>query len=84
MIASDPITLAIDSMARYAVLVNANDVATSGAVPRWLLSTLLFPPGSSASEVLAMMRDIQEACAPAGCPMWWAHGDLRCGIASAL
>ncbi len=44
VLASDPITLAADDVARYAVLVNANDIATSGALPRWFLTTLLFPP----------------------------------------
>ena len=33
VLASDPVTLAADSLSRYAVLVNANDVATSGAAP---------------------------------------------------
>ena len=32
---SDPITFATDAIGRYAVAVNANDMATSGAVPRW-------------------------------------------------
>ena len=45
---SDPITFATDAIAHYAVLVNANDVATSGAVPRWLLTTLMFPVGVTA------------------------------------
>ena len=33
---------------RYAVLVNANDIATSGAEPRWLLTTVLLPSGTTA------------------------------------
>ncbi len=76
VLTSDPITLAGDSMARYAVLVNANDIATSGATPRWLLSTLLFPPGSSASEVLAMTRDIQQACAGIGVALCGGHTEI--------
>jgi FMN phosphatase YigB (HAD superfamily) len=40
---SDPITFATDAIGQYAVLINANDIATSGAKPRWLLTTLLFP-----------------------------------------
>jgi hydrogenase expression/formation protein HypE len=76
VLASDPITLALDSMARYTVLVNANDVATSGATPRWLLTTLLFPPGSSASEVAAMTRDIQEVCASCGVSLCGGHTEI--------
>lgn len=84
VLASDPITLAADSMARYTVLVNANDVAASGAVPRWLLSTLLFPPGSSGSEVLAMMRDIREACAASGVALCGGHTEISDAVSRPL
>ncbi len=76
VLASDPITLAVDSLARYAVLANANDVATSGATPRWFLSTLLFPSGSSASEVLALARDIQEVCSTYGVSLCGGHTEI--------
>ncbi len=59
---SDPITFVSDAAARYAVTINANDIATSGAVPRWFLSTLLFPPGSTPSEILAVMTELQDFC----------------------
>ncbi|MBN1319321.1 MAG: HAD hydrolase-like protein [Thermoleophilia bacterium] len=74
--ASDPTTLAADSMARYAVLVNSNDIAASGAVPRWLLSTLLLPPGCSASEVLSVIRDIQDVCAACGVVLCGGHTEV--------
>ena len=41
----DPITLTSANLGRYSVLVNANDIATSGALPRWLLTTVLLPTG---------------------------------------
>jgi hydrogenase expression/formation protein HypE len=84
VLASDPITLAVDSLARYTVLVNANDVATSGANPKWLLSTLLFPQGSSASEVLAMMRDIQAECAACGITLCGGHTEISDAVARPL
>ena len=43
----DPITLATAGLGRYAVLVNANDIATSGGEPRWLLATVLLPAGTT-------------------------------------
>jgi len=76
VLASDPITLAADSMARYLVLANANDVAAGGATPRWLLSTLLFPAGSSASEVFALVRDIQEICSTCGIALCGGHTEI--------
>ncbi len=59
---TDPITFATDSIGRYAVLINANDVATSGAVPRWLLTTLLFPSGTTPSQIRHVMREISQTC----------------------
>src|SRR5512135_3431163 len=49
---TDPITFATDAIGWYAVQVNANDIATTGATPRWFLATLLLP-GGSADESMA-------------------------------
>ncbi len=84
VLASDPITLAADSPARYAVLANANDVATSGATPRWFLSTLLLPTDSSASEVLALARDIQEVCAAYGISLCGGHTEITDAVSRPL
>ncbi len=84
VLASDPITLATDSLARYAVLANANDVATSGATPRWLLTTLLFPPGSTPSEVVAVARDIQAVCAEYGISLCGGHTEITDAVSRPL
>jgi len=44
------------------VLVNANDIATAGAAPRWLLTTLLFPVGSTPSFIWSVVRELEEFC----------------------
>jgi hydrogenase maturation factor/beta-phosphoglucomutase-like phosphatase (HAD superfamily) len=59
---SDPITFATDSIGQYAVLINANDIATSGAKPRWLLTTLLFPSGVTPSEISQVIDDLKIFC----------------------
>jgi hydrogenase maturation factor len=59
---SDPITFATDAIGEYAVLINANDIATAGAQPRWLLATLLFPVDSTPSDVWQVMGDLRAAC----------------------
>ena len=38
IVATDPITLTTSELGRYAVLVNANDVAVMGVRPRWFLA----------------------------------------------
>jgi len=59
---SDPITFATDAIGQYAVLINANDIATSGARPRWLLTTLLFPSGVTPSEIRQVVNELREFC----------------------
>jgi hydrogenase maturation factor len=56
---SDPITFATDSIGQYAVLINANDIATAGAKPRWLLATLLFPPGVTAWRIRHVVDELR-------------------------
>jgi len=62
VITSDPITFASESIGEYAVLVNANDIATSGGTPRWLLTTLLFPINATASEIRCVMAELASVC----------------------
>lgn len=59
---SDPITFATDSIGHYAVLVNANDIVTSGAVPRWFLTTIMLPCGITPSRICRIMSDLQTMC----------------------
>jgi hypothetical protein len=42
---SDPITFATEDVGWYLVQINANDIATTGAKPRWMMVTLLLPEG---------------------------------------
>jgi hydrogenase expression/formation protein HypE len=73
---SDPITFATDAIGHYAVLVNANDIATAGAVPRWLLTTLLFPPGSTPSMIWSVVRELNELTRQWGITLCGGHTEV--------
>ena len=73
---SDPITFATDSIGHYAVIINANDIATSGAVPRWFLSTLLFPYGITASEIWQVMDDLNSVCRQQSIVLCGGHTEI--------
>ena len=73
---SDPITFATDRVGYYTVLINANDVATSGAVPRWLLSTLLFPVGSNVAQIRALIEELQEISRHFGMSLCGGHTEI--------
>jgi len=73
---SDPITFATDAIGQYAVLVNANDIATAGAVPRWFLTTLLFPAGSTPSSIWRVVRELKEFARRWGITLCGGHTEI--------
>ncbi len=73
---SDPITFATDAIGHYAVLINANDIATSGAAPRWFLATCLFPPGMTAAEIISVMEDLKNVCQSWGITLCGGHTEI--------
>ncbi len=78
---SDPITLASRDLGRYLVAVNANDIAVMGAKPRWLLVTILLPPGRQADRQFAtIMRQVQEACHEANIALVGGHSEITDGL----
>ena len=78
--ASDPVTFATDQIGWYAVQVNANDVACSGATPRWFLATLLVPEGFSEPEGEAIFDQILQACGAVGAVLVGGHSEVTYGI----
>jgi hydrogenase maturation factor len=73
---SDPITFATDAIGQYAVLVNANDIATAGAAPRWLLTTLLFPVGSTPSVIRGVVTELADFCRRWGITLCGGHTEI--------
>ena len=76
VLTSDPITFAPDSIGRYAVLVNANDIATAGARPRWLLVTALFPPGTTLAALRADLGELGKFCRKEGITVIGGHTEI--------
>jgi len=73
---SDPITFATDAIGHYAVLVNANDITTCGADPRWFLTTLLFPCGSTGSEIQHVMTGLNQIASKYGITLCGGHTEI--------
>ena len=60
---TDPITFTEERIGWYCVNVNANDIATMGALPRWFLATLLLPEGRTDARLAeSIFEDIVSAC----------------------
>ena len=77
---SDPITFTAHRIGWYALQINANDVATMGARPRWFLGTLLLPPSCSESDVQQIFADIRQACHALGVTLVGGHTEVTDGV----
>lgn len=59
---TDPITFTTHRIGWYAVNINANDIATMGATPKWFMATLLLPEGKTNAKLATQIfRDIIQA-----------------------
>jgi hydrogenase maturation factor len=78
---TDPITFATDAIGWYAVHVNANDVASMGAQPRFFLAAVLLPPDqATADQVERIFRSIHEAADSLGVLVCGGHTEITPGI----
>lgn len=78
---TDPITFASDAIGWYAVQINANDIATTGALPRWFLMTLLLPEASTTPELVERISEqVFEACREMGVSVIGGHTEITYGL----
>ncbi len=84
VVASDPITLASAEVGWYAVHINANDVAATGADPRWFLSTILLPEASDEDLAEHIFSQIDEACSQLGVSIVGGHTEVTRGLTRPL
>ena len=73
---TDPITFATDLIGWYVVQVNANDLAVMGAIPRWLMVTLLLPEGTTPDQVGSVFDQLREACDGLGITLVGGHTEI--------
>jgi hydrogenase expression/formation protein HypE len=73
---SDPITFATDEIGWYAVQVNANDLATTGAAPRWFLATVLLPRTIEPEAIDQIFDQMRAACADVGAVIVGGHTEV--------
>jgi len=78
---TDPVTFATDAIGWYAVQVNANDIASMGASPRFFLAAIIVPE-DQASEALieSIFRSIHEAADELAITVCGGHTEITHGI----
>jgi len=78
---SDPITFVSDEIGWYLVQVNANDIVTTGATPRWLLVTVLLPAAeSTARSLLDIVQQVFDACRSLNITVIGGHTEITHGL----
>ncbi len=77
---SDPITFASEEIGWYAVQINANDLATTGATPHWMLATLLLPPNTLTEQVERIFQQLKDATTSLGITLVGGHTEITHGI----
>jgi hydrogenase maturation factor len=65
----------------YAVQVNANDIVTTGARPKWFLVTLLLPEeGMNRTTIDTIFTQIQSACSELDISIIGGHTEITMGL----
>ncbi|RLF73749.1 hydrogenase [Thermococci archaeon] len=77
---SDPITGAEKHIGFYAVNVNANDVATFGAKPKWFLVTILLPENADEELLEKIMEDMHKSAGRLGISIVGGHTEVTVGL----
>jgi hydrogenase maturation factor len=81
VVTTDPITFASDHIGRYAVHINANDVAVLGARPLWFFVVMLLPESRTTPEfVESIAADVRRACDELGVTLGGGHTEITQGI----
>jgi len=81
IVTTDPITFLSEDIGTYTVRINANDIATMGGKPMWLLTTILLPERqSTANQVEGVFRQLSNACKEIGVSLCGGHTEITGGI----
>ncbi len=75
-VSSDPITGAKDRIGFYSVHINANDVATMGAVPQYFLPVIMLKENSGEDDVKTIMKDIDSTCKKLNISVIGGHSEV--------
>ncbi len=80
VVATDPITMTGRGIGHLAVTVNANDVAVTGATPRWFVAAVLLPPGTTEEMVESLFGEIRSSLAEGGIVLVGGHTEVTAAV----
>ncbi|HEV2119571.1 MAG TPA: AIR synthase family protein [Candidatus Bathyarchaeia archaeon] len=77
---ADPITGTPSHIGQHSVEINANDIATTGARPKWYLCTILLPVGTREDSLREIAREIHETAKRLGITVVGGHTEATPGL----
>ncbi len=81
IVTTDPITFATNEIGYYSVIVNANDIATTGAEPRWFTVTILLPEVEGTESLVdSIFQQIHRACEKLSISLIGGHTEITHGL----
>ncbi len=85
LLKTDPITFIVEDIGTYTVSINANDIATMGGKPMWLLTSILLPENHTTSDLVEdIFRQLSSACRKIGVSLCGGHTEISPGIDRAI
>ena len=81
IVTTDPITFATNEIGYYSVIVNANDIATTGAEPKWYTVTILLPEARGTEDLVdSIFQQIHQACRKLSICLIGGHTEVTYGL----
>ncbi len=81
---SDPVTGAIENLGWLAVNVCANDIATRGVRPQWMLIVILLPEHTTITKLKSLTTQIDEAAKRLGIAVVGGHSEVTSSISKPI
>ncbi len=76
LLSTDPITGAVEDIGRLAVLINTNDIASSGGEPVGMTVTALLPPSVTREEISKIITDLYTEAKRANIVILGGHTEI--------
>lgn len=78
---TDPITFVTEDIGWYTIVVNANDIVTRGATPKWFLATILLPEDQTTEHLVdTIFAQLAEACRQYHIVLCGGHTEVTYGL----
>lgn len=81
---ADPITFPTPDPAKYLIIVNKNDLATAGAIPYGITSTILLPPSSTKSDLIEIQETLSKICLKERISILGGHTEITSSVVNPI